>query len=334
MITSEWPTATNSYSGSFVARQVDALRELGIEVDVFHFRGAKRLMNYLAAWRGVRARLAGAKYDLIHAQWGQSALLALPKRVPLVITYRGADLEGFVGRHARHHILSPVLRIISKLVAKFADEIIVVSEHFRDKLHTERCHVIPTGVNLGLFKPMPQAEARVQLGLPKERKLVLFAGSEANAIKRYGLAASAVSHLPAYLDAQLVAVSSVPHQMMPVYMNACDVLLVTSLHEGSPNVVKEALACQLPVVAVDVGDVRSRIEKFEECSVCDIDDPETIAGALESTLITGKRPASRTSVIDLEEAVIAKRVRDVYSKAVSRSPELESTVTRSCDGEC
>src|SRR6478672_8534406 len=104
MITSEWPTAQNVNSGLFVARQVQSLRRVGIKVDVIHFRGARNIGNYLRAWRRVRAQVSTKPYDLVHAQWGQSAVLALPKRLPLVVTFRGSDLEGVVGSDGKYRL--------------------------------------------------------------------------------------------------------------------------------------------------------------------------------------------------------------------------------------
>src|ERR1041385_7583999 len=97
MITSEWPTQEVPNSALFVAQQVKFLKQAGVVVDVFHFRGAKRPQNYVRAWWRVRQRLLRDQYDLVHAQWGQSALLALPTRLPIVVTFRGTDLEGLLG---------------------------------------------------------------------------------------------------------------------------------------------------------------------------------------------------------------------------------------------
>src|SRR5207302_2384469 len=106
-----------------------------------------------------------------------------------------------------------------------------------------------------------------------DRRLILFAASPKNPVKRYPLAESAVARLDRRYRAELVVAAGIAPDKMPLYMNACDALLVTSTHEGSPNVVKEALACNLPVVSADVGDVADRISKIEGCALCDSDDP-------------------------------------------------------------
>ena len=102
-------------------------------------------------------------------------------------------------------------------------------------------------------------------------------------------------------------------------MNACDVLLMTSLHEGSPNVVKEALACNLPIVSTDVGDVRNRIGALDGCVVCATDDPATIAEALNQVLSRRQGIDGRKAVLDLDEQVLTSKVIDVYRRAVEKS---------------
>jgi glycosyltransferase involved in cell wall biosynthesis len=110
----------------------------------------------------------------------------------------------------------------------------------------------------------------------------------------------------------------VPHTRMPLLMNACDALIFTSLQEGSPNAVKEALACNLPVVSVPVGDVAERLKDVEGCELCVDDKPDTIAAALERVLKRGGRATSRQAVAHLDEQLIAQKVIGVYTRAMQR----------------
>ena len=119
-------------------------------------------------------------------------------------------------------------------------------------------------------------------------------------------------------DIELVRVTESPYELMPYYMNACDVLLLTSLHEGSPNVVKEALACNLPVVSTDVGDVRERIGDVEGCGICKDDQPETIATALRQVLSRDKPIDGRTTVLDLDERLLTQKVIKIYQGAIEK----------------
>jgi glycosyltransferase involved in cell wall biosynthesis len=106
---------------------------------------------------------------------------------------------------------------------------------------------------------------------------------------------------------------------MPVLMSACDALLFTSMQEGSPNAVKEALACDLPVVSVEVGDVPVRLQGIEGCELCSDERPETIAAALERVLRRGQRIAGRQAVQQLDENLITQQVLGVYDTALARA---------------
>src|SRR5262249_4322481 len=245
--------------------------------------------------------------------------LALPRRKPLVITFRGSDLEGIVAADGRYTFAGRILRGISKLVSRVADQVIVVSSKLAANLGGIPHHVIPSGLDLELFRPMDQNEAREKLGLPAEKRLILFAGSPSKPVKRFNLASEAVRRLDPSLHAELVVVERAAHTLMPHYLNACDVLLMTSLHEGSPNIVKEALACNVPVVSVNVGDVKERLVAVGGCIVCNDDNPDTILNALDSVLRNGARVASRTTVLEIDESIVAKRVIAIYGMAIQNS---------------
>lgn len=319
MLTSVWPTAQNPRLAPFVVRQVAALERSGIDPYVFHVDGRKNPLNYLRAQRQVRALISTGKFDLIHAQWGQSALAALPKRLPLVVTFRGSDVEGDLSRNGSYTTAGWLLTGISRMMARVADEAIVVSAHLRARLPGREYHVIPSGLDLNLFRAIPREQARQQLGLAASRRYALFVGSRSNPIKRYDLAAAAVELAKSKHDVELIVVDRCSHELVPVYMSACDALLLTSRHEGSPNVVKEALACDLPVVAVDVGDVRERIGNVEGCELCEKDDARTIADGLERILNRDRPFSSRDTVECLNEAALTEQVLSVYKKALTRS---------------
>jgi teichuronic acid biosynthesis glycosyltransferase TuaC len=316
MITTEWPTTEIPQSGVFVSRQAEFLRRAGAIVDIFHFRGKKRLVNYTRAWWKARRLIASGKYSLIHAQWGQSALLGLPKRLPLVVTFRGGDLEGIVAPTGRYTLKGRILRLLSRCVARIADQVIVVSETLAAKLPRTNCWVIPSGLNLDLFRPIPRELARERLGLPATGLLVLFASDPARPGKRYELARASVERLKNEFDVELLTTSKVPHDLMPLFMCASDVLVLTSTHEGSPNVVKEALACNLPIVSLAVGDVAARIGGVAGCVVCEDERPDTIAAALASVLRAGSRIDGRSGVLDLDEKTLADRVVSAYKEAI------------------
>lgn len=314
MVTSEWPEAGINVTSHFIKRQADFLAAAGIDVTVFPFKGRKNPFNYLKNWFRLQSKLRREQYDLVHAQFGQSGLLALPKRLPLVVTFRGSDLLGTVSdKTRRHRKISALHQYLSRLVAAHADAVIVVAEHMKGQLPSSvRSHVIPSGLDLNLFQPTEKHDARRQLGLPDDEKLILFVGRTNHGRKRGFIAEEAVEILNQSLPAKLVVAWAVPHTDIPLYMSACDVLVFTSMQEGSPNVVKEALACNLPIVSVPVGDVEARLEGVDACELCVNDDPELIAAALERVLVKGVRSNGREAVLALDEHVTTGRVIDIY----------------------
>ncbi len=334
MITSEYPTADNPQAVPFIARQVEHLKKAGADVDVFHFKGKKNLLLYIGAWFRLRRHTRGKRYDLMHAQWGHSATLALPKRIPWVITFRGNDLEGIIGANGAPTFLGKILTTVSKTMARAADAVIVVSESLAKRIERDDYVVIPSGLDLETFRPASRTKSRKLLGLPAKKRLILFAASSIhNPRKRYDLAKRAVAIVGKRFDAELVTATNRPHAEIAAYMNACDALLLTSVHEGSPNVVKEALACNLPVVSVDVGDVRRRIEGIDGCHVCRNDDPATIAGNLIEVLERRRRINGREAIADLDERQTTRKVLAIYdavvgaaetARSASRAAELSS----------
>ena len=329
MATSEWPQPGINVTSHFIKRQADFLAAAGIEVTVFPFKGRKNPFNYLKCWVRFQAQLRRGQYDLVHAQFGQSGLLALPKRLPLVVTFRGSDLLGTVSDKTGHYRKIGVLhQFLSRRVAARADAVIVVAEHMRTQLPASiHSHVIPSGLDLQHFRPTEKRIARDQLGLPENERLVLFVGRVNQGRKRAWLAKQALEILNRSLPAKLVVAWAIPHSDIPLYMSACDALLFTSMQEGSPNVVKEALACNLPIVSVPVGDVESRLKGVEGCELCANDKPEIIAAALHRVLLRGSRTNGRETILDLDENMTTERVIAIYQAVLSNgtlrlNPEL------------
>ncbi len=327
MITSEWPVPDGRPRTTFfIKRQAEFLRAAGVDVDVFHFKGARNPWNYVKAWVRARRRLRDGHYDLVHAQFGQSGPLAFPKRLPLVVTFRGDDLLGIEDAEGHITLGGRLLKRASQTVARHANACIVVSDHMKDFVHPSvPVHVIPSGLDLSLFRLIPQDEARRHLNASPDTRLVLFAGDPALARKRYWLARAAMDILNRSLATELVVAWGAPHTDMPYFMNACDALVCTSMQEGSPNVVKEALACNLPVVSVPVGDVAMRLRGVAGCELCADDGPATIAAALERVLRRGQRVAGREAVQDLDERTLTQQVIAVYrSVLMQRDPSPQA----------
>ena len=213
--------------------------------------------------RKCSSRLDHGSYDLVHAQFGQSGLTALPKRVPLVVTFRGDDLEGIIGENGRYVPAGWLLRMISRTVARQADASIVVSEHMKRHLPAlggcpcspvrDRPESVPT--RAPRTRPAGDSDCRPTSAWCSSWAIPAWRASA----MRWPSKRSSWS--AARCLTRLVVGWEKPHQEIAALMNACDALVCTSMQEGSPNAVKEALACNLPVVSVPVGDVPLRLTR-------------------------------------------------------------------------
>ena len=315
MVTSEWPTPENPFLVPFLVQQVEFLRRAGAEVEVFSFRGAKNPMNYIRAWWefNQRYKCRRTQYDLVHAQFGQSALIPWPKRLPLIITFHGTDLLGELTTDGRRTLRGKLLVWLGRTAARFADAVLIVSNKMRQQLPASvPLHLLPTGVDLGSLASVTRDEARRQLGLPLDERLALFVGSPHNPLKRYDRAQQAVEVLNQRLPTRLILGWNRPHNEILTLMRACDVLVVTSLSEGSPTIVKEALACNLPVVSVIVGDVVERLEGIDGCEIVSDAKPETIAAAIDRILRRGGRIRGWEAISPLDEKILADKLIGIY----------------------
>ena len=292
IITTEWPTEKNPYAVPFLVRHVQLLKESGINVQVFHFRGKKNPFNYLKAWWRIRQIPYWEEAEILHAHWGQSAFPALFSRKKLVITYHGSDLYGIVNSYGRQTLQGRVLTWLSKCMAAHADYCITVSARLNKMLgaKNEKTVTIPMGIDLQKFQPMDKIDCREKLNLPKGTRFVLFVSDPTRPEKQFWLAQQAVNQYQARhpeQTIQLMVVNGIYNDQIPVYMNSGDVLILTSTHEGSPTVVKEAIACNLPVVSFNVGDVEDWIKDLDGCYLCEEASVDCLVKGLEIALMHG-----------------------------------------------
>jgi glycosyltransferase involved in cell wall biosynthesis len=315
VVTNLWPTPSDPGYGSFVQAQMDSLRPLGVNYDVVFVNGRDSKANYLRGIFEVRRRLLDRPYDLIHAHFGLSGWVArFQNRAPLVVSFMGDDV---LGRSDRQGRITPVGRLFqssTRRLARRAGAVIVKTRQMKDRLGLESAHVIPNGVNLELFRPMDREEARSILGLDRSRSYVLFPYDRALAVKRFDLIKGAVriarSEVPAV---EILQVSRVPRDHMPLYLNASNALALASYTEGSPNSVKEAMAVNLPVVSVDVGDVAEVIGDTEGCFVVP-PRAEAMAARIVDACRRGARTRGRDRIVECySEEIIARRIVDVYA---------------------
>ena len=326
VVTNLWPTPDAPGTGVFVRDEVNGLRALGVDVDLLHLdrrRLGRRVYLHLA--RELARRVARARPDLVHVMYGGVMAEIVTRRtgrLPVLVSFCGTDLLS-VGEGGVAAMLSRRQnRGASVRAARRADGIVVKSRNLAAALPAgldpSRVWIIPDGVDLELFSPRDRDEARSELGWSRNAKHVVFPAAPSRPEKNYPLAAAAVERVRAAgIDVELHALHGIEKHEVPTFLNAADALLLTSTHEGSPNAVKEALACGLPVVAVDVGDVAERLAGIEGCHVC-MPLAEELESALRSTLEHGERVLASESVRGLSLPVLARRLREVYGILADR----------------
>lgn len=288
---------------SFISEQVQALEQRNPDIHYFFVKG-KGVLGYLRNLRLLKRFIKNYKIDLIHAHYGLSGMLAVLQRdIPVVITFHGSDVN------------QSGVRIFSYWASKISSHNIIVEKSFVSKLKLkDNFTLLPCGVDLNRFQYKSQEEARLHLGMYMQDQIVLFASSFSNPVKNYPLARKAMEKVP---SARLVELKGYTREEISLLMNAADLLLLTSFSEGSPQVIKEALACNLPVVSTPVGDVPDLLNGIENCFITSYDS-DYIAETIRNILSSGKRSAGRDRIIQLDNVVVAGKLLDIYQSVLNK----------------
>lgn len=305
VVTNMFPTKADPAFGTFVGEQVASVRQLGLDVDVLFINPREGKGNYVWGPARLRRQLSMGAYDLIHAHYVFCGLIAATqRRLPIVLTHHGIE------------VLTGWTAPLSRLASRLAQLTIVTSSEMAAGM-PGNVVVLPCGIDLDLFTPIAADAARKALGLPEERELVLFAG-ELRAEKRVEIAQTAIARLKGEgRKVDLVIAAGQPHERIPLYMSACDALVLVSDYEGSPMVIKEAMACGLPIVATNVGDIAEVMGDTVGCFLCrpDVDD---VVEKLGAALAFGRRTDGRRRVMHLSQPRIAEQLVEHYREIVGR----------------
>ncbi len=320
VVTNMYPSAERPHWGAFIKSQADSLAAAGCENTLYEIHGWRHTNEYFKALAELPrvARECGA--ELVHAHYGLSGAAALRVNLPRVVSFCGDDLLGRPDALGHTTLKSRLLLPVSLLAARRAHGVIVKTDEMRRVIAgVPDVHVIANGVDLSRFTPEPRHTARGALGWRSDGHVLLFAAMPSETRKNWPLADAACRLLAARgLDVRLEAVHDRPQTDMVRAMNAADVLLLPSFHEGSPNVVKEAMAVGLPVVAAAVGDCAERLRDVTHSFVVPR-SPEAFADAAAAVLASGARSNGREVIArTLSLEAVAQRVLAVYAQAIAR----------------
>lgn len=318
-VTNMWPRPDRPGYGAFVLAQAESLREAGADVRPFVLEGDRGRTAYFTRVLPLRRAVREWRPDLIHAHFGYSGFTASFQSVPMVVSFCGDDLLGAPGGVATR-LRSRIGLAMSHYAARRAAAIICKSDNLVRALPRSRdrtrAHVVPNGVDFRLFAPGGRAASRCRLEIPPDAELVLFPHDPRQAAhKGFALAESAMVRLRQSRPHLVFRhVSGLPHEAMPDWFRAADCMLLTSDTEGSPNVVKEALAAGCPVVSVDVGDVKRWLALVTGCTLVDR-HPDAVARGVGEVLEAGVRPDPEAVRPILDHSVIARRLLAIYEGA-------------------
>ena len=324
-VTNMYPDSERPAYGIFVKRQIESLRRRGLKCDVLYIRGYQGFHTYML---GALQLAAGSiiwrrRYRLIHAHAGESGMIArFMVGIPVLTSYCGDDLQGHYredgtisrAQRLRRWVIQQHTRLCSATITKSSE-----MEGLIPTGNRGRNHVVPNGVDTSQFKPRDRAETRSRLGWKDDGYVVLFAATRPYEVrKRLSLAEQAIEIAAAQVGPiRLHIAENVAPDEVPLLMSASDCLLLTSRMEGSPNVVKEALMSDLPVVSTRVGDVDELLSGVEPSAACS-DDPNELGNAVASILSKGGPSNGRTLKAHLSDTAIAERLEAIYFDLASR----------------
>lgn len=332
-VTNLYPTLRVPGVGTFIEQQVLGLKRIGVDVEVMHVdRGERGVRSYFAMGTELRRRIEQFQPHVVHAMYGgvlAERVTCIVKDRPTVVSFCGSDLLGEYLSGSLRRISSEYGILASHIAARRAVGIVVKSRNLEEALPAtvdrSKVRIIPNGIDLERFRPLNLEECRNRLGWAPNKFHVLFPTNAGDPRKRLYLAQAAIDKANrSSLNAELHQLRGVAHEEVPIWLNASDVVLLTSLHEGSPNIIKEALACNVPIVSVDVGDVCERVEGIEGCHIA-MADPDDLGIKLGLVGARADRIVSRERMQTLSLEQTAQRLRGFYEEALLPHRRLNIT---------
>ena len=316
VVTNFMPDAAAPQRGRWVRDQVDETRKRGVEVDLFEFPRGRS--EYRPATRRLRALLRRERFDLVHAHYGLAGWVArLAGAKPLLVTFHGTDV--------RHHLVGHLSRRLAwraDLVAGVS-RALFESEDGRPGLPAvPGAAVLPCGPDLSRFGAQPRAEARRRLDLDPAGRYLFFPANPGRPEKRHDRAAEVATAC----GADLLTGGSIDPELMPLWINAANAVLVTSDYEGFGMAAVESLACEVPVLSTPVGIAPYALRGIDGCLCAPFDADAWAAVARRHLEAADPRVAGSARAATLSAAAMAERVIVAYRAVVedavpTRTPE-------------
>jgi len=290
-----------------ITEQGNELVLLGHTVDYFSIKG-KGVLGYLRNFGRLKTKISENKFDIVHAHYGLSGALAiLQRKVPVVITFHNGET------------LTKQGNTVASIASLFSSYNIYVAQHIFDLTYFKKkskSMILPCGVNFDDLTIIPKELAIAQMGLPTDKTNILFGGSFLNLRKNVKLAQQALQILNRD-DINLIELSGYNRQQVTNLLCGCDLMLLPSISEGSPQIVKEAMACNCPIVATDIADIKVLFGSTEGCYLTSF-DTQDVASKINQAIEFGKRTDGRKQMNSYDNKMIIAQIIELYKRVVNK----------------
>jgi teichuronic acid biosynthesis glycosyltransferase TuaC len=294
---------------AFIYDQVESIKKVDktISFDYFFIKG-KDILGYLSNYNRLIKKIRLNKYDLIHAHVGYAGLFAnLQRRVPVVTTFHGSDINLKKSRY------------ISCMVEKLSAESIYVSNKLVSlaiKPRQSNISMIPCGVDFKIFNIKNSEKLKEKWGFISNKKKILFSSNFDTEVKNFGLLKNALELINDD-NIEIIELSGYSREEVAELMNIVDVCVMTSFTEGSPQFIKEAMACNCPIVSTDVGDVKEVIGNTFGCYITSNKESD-VARKITKALSYRNKTTGRTSISHFDNITISKKIIQIYKKVLNQ----------------
>lgn len=292
--------------GNVVLNQASSLVKNGIDVTIFTIKGSG-FIGYIKSIFPLLKEIKKQNPDIVHAHYSLSGFIAvLSTSKPVIVSLMGSEMHSPI-----------IIRWLIHLFYRYLWRVVIVkTNEMKQRLKLKEAIVLPNGVDTDKFLPIDKIFAREKLGLSSNEKIVLFLADPKRPEKNFKLAKESVSLLNENVN--LLVANEINPESVPWYLNAADVVLLTSLWEGSPNIIKEAMACNAKIVSVDVGDVKQNFYDVTGCFLAKF-DPNDIAFKLSLALNLQSKSTGRNRIFELglDDKSVASNLLNLYHKVLN-----------------
>ncbi|MEY4109993.1 MAG: hypothetical protein RLZZ46_347 [Bacteroidota bacterium] len=291
---------------AFIYDQTEAIKSINNAVDFsFFFINGKGWKGYLRELKRLKKEIENSPCDIIHAHFGLACFFAtLQSKVPVVSTFHGSDIN------------NKIIKWFSAIASLRSHASIFVSNKLKNKAVIKKNpHVIPCGVDTNLFRPLDKTECRRMLNLDPSKKYILFSSAFSNPVKNFELLKSAIN-IWGPNPPEVLELWNKAREEVPLWMNAADLCVLTSFSEGSPQFIKEALACNRPLLATDVGDISEVFHEVNNAIIVNF-DAENVRAAIQK-LLSVTQSDGRGKMSHFDHLETARKILAVYKKVCTK----------------